>query len=91
MMKGQALDDSERDAVAEKLARFTGLSKQYVLDSKLRIGMERYLGIFVEDTPILGGLANCSWSVIELRNGRRRLQEYNAGSLPDPVVIGDDQ
>ena len=57
----------------------------------LRIGMERFLGIFVEDTPILGGLANCSWSVIELRNGRRRLQEYNAGSLPDPVVIGDDQ
>ena len=57
----------------------------------LRIGMERFLGIFVEDTPILGGLTNCSWSVIELRGGRRRLQEYNAGSLPDPVVIGDDQ
>jgi carboxypeptidase C (cathepsin A) len=42
MMKGQALDDNERDAVAEKLARFTGLSKQYVLDSKLRVGMERF-------------------------------------------------
>jgi carboxypeptidase C (cathepsin A) len=42
MMKGQSLDDAERDAVAEKLARFTGLSKQYVLDSKLRIGMERF-------------------------------------------------
>ena len=57
----------------------------------LRIGMERFLNIFVEDTPILGGLTNCSWSVIELRGRRRRLQEYNAGSLPDPVVIGDDQ
>ena len=57
----------------------------------LRMGMERFLNIFVEDTPILGGLTNCSWSVIELRRGRRRLQEYNAGSLPDPVVIGDDQ
>jgi carboxypeptidase C (cathepsin A) len=42
MMKGQGLDDAERDAVAEKLARFTGLSKQYVLDAKLRIGMERF-------------------------------------------------
>jgi carboxypeptidase C (cathepsin A) len=42
MMKGQGLDDAERDAVAEKLARFTGLSKQYVLDSKLRISMERF-------------------------------------------------
>jgi glucosyl-3-phosphoglycerate phosphatase len=56
----------------------------------LRLGMERILGIFAEDTPILGGLTNCSWSVLELR-GRWRLQEYNAGSLPDPVVIGDDQ
>lgn len=57
----------------------------------LRLGMERILRIFVEDTPILGSLTNCSWSVLELRHGRWRLQEYNAGSLPDPVVIGDDQ
>jgi glucosyl-3-phosphoglycerate phosphatase len=57
----------------------------------LRLGMERILGIFAEDTPILGGLTNCSWSVLEFRHGRWRLQEYNAGSLPDPVVIGDDQ
>jgi probable phosphoglycerate mutase len=57
----------------------------------LRLGMERILGIFVEDTPILGSLTNCSWSVLEFRHDRWRLQEYNAGSLPDPVVIGDDQ
>lgn len=57
----------------------------------LRLGMERILGIFVEDTPILGSLTNCSWSVLEFRRDRWRLQEYNAGSLPDPVVIGDDQ
>jgi carboxypeptidase C (cathepsin A) len=42
MMKGQSLGDDERNAVAEKLARFTGLSKQYVLDSNLRIPMWRY-------------------------------------------------
>lgn len=57
----------------------------------LRLGMERILGIFVEDIPILGSLTNCSWSVLEFRHDRWRLQEYNAGSLPDPVVIGDDQ
>jgi glucosyl-3-phosphoglycerate phosphatase len=57
----------------------------------LRLGMECILGIFAEDTPILGSLTNCSWSVLELRRDRWRLQEYNAGSLPDPVVIGDDQ
>jgi glucosyl-3-phosphoglycerate phosphatase len=57
----------------------------------LRLGMERILGIFREDTPILGSLANCSWSLLELRGTHWRLNEYNAGTLPDPVVIGDDQ
>ena len=42
MMKGQSLSDDERNAVAEKLARYTGLSKEYVLQSKLRIGMQRF-------------------------------------------------
>jgi carboxypeptidase C (cathepsin A) len=42
MMKGQALGDEERDAVAEKLARYTGLSKEYVLQSRLRINMQRF-------------------------------------------------
>ena len=57
----------------------------------LRLGMERILGILIEDTPILGSLSNCSWSVLEFRRAHWRLTEYNAGSLPDPVVIGDDQ
>jgi carboxypeptidase C (cathepsin A) len=42
MMKGHALGDDERNNVAEKLARFTGLSKEYVLASNLRIGMWRF-------------------------------------------------
>jgi carboxypeptidase C (cathepsin A) len=42
MMKGQSLGDEERNAVAEKLARYTGLSKDYVLQAKLRISMQRF-------------------------------------------------
>ena len=42
MMKGQSLGDDERNAVAEKLARYTGLSKDFVLRSKLRISMARF-------------------------------------------------
>ncbi len=42
MMKGQSLGDDERNAVAEKLARYTGLSKDYVLQAKLRISMQRF-------------------------------------------------
>ncbi len=42
MMKGQTLGEQERNAVAEKLARFTGLTKEFVLQSKLRIDMQRF-------------------------------------------------
>ncbi len=42
MMKGQSLSDEERNAIAEKLARFTGLSKEYVLNANLRISMGRF-------------------------------------------------
>ena len=49
------------------------------------------IGIARNDVAILGTLANCSWSVLELRGARWRLNGYNAGTLPDPVVIGDDQ
>lgn len=42
LMKGHTLSDTEQQAIAEKLARFTGLSKKYVLDSNLRVSMRRF-------------------------------------------------
>jgi carboxypeptidase C (cathepsin A) len=42
LMKGSSLGAAERSAVAEKLARLTGLSKKYVEDAKLRIHMSRF-------------------------------------------------
>lgn len=42
MMKGHSLSDEERNAVAEKLARYTGLTKEYVLQSRLKISMQRF-------------------------------------------------
>ena len=56
----------------------------------LRLGIERILGLPARGLSVLGPLANCSWSVLDLRDARWRLLEYNAGSLPEPV-IGDDQ
>ena len=43
----------------------------------LRLGMERILGLPAAGTPVLGSLANCSWSVLELRDAHWRLNEYN--------------
>ncbi|MEJ8796899.1 peptidase S10 [Trinickia caryophylli] len=37
LAKGDALPDAERDAVAEQLARYTGLGKRFVIEARLRI------------------------------------------------------
>ena len=57
----------------------------------LRLGMERILGLPAGASAILGPLANCSWSVLGSRDAHWRLLEYNAGTLPEPAIIGDDQ
>ena len=56
----------------------------------LRLGMERLLGLPALGMSVLGPLANCSWSVLSQTGTHWRLLEYNAGTLPEPV-IGDDR
>lgn len=55
-----------------------------------RAGIGRLLGLPPEHWAALGVLTNCSWSVL-LENTPPgpawRLQEYNAGSLPEPVPV----
>ncbi len=63
----------------------------------LRLGMSRLLGMPEELFGVLGPLSNCSWSVLGWRpappaagDGRWRLLEHNAGTLPEPI-FGDDR
>jgi glucosyl-3-phosphoglycerate phosphatase len=56
----------------------------------LRLGTSRMLGLTEDVFGVLGPLSNCSWSVLGLRGTRWRLLEYNAGTLPEPV-LGDDR
>lgn len=55
-----------------------------------RAGIGRLLGLPPEHWAALGVLTNCSWTVL-LENSPPgpawRLQEYNAGSLPEPVPV----
>jgi probable phosphoglycerate mutase len=55
----------------------------------IRTAIGRLLGLDPYTWESLGGLSNCCWSV--LGEGARgwRLQEHNAGTLPQPV-LGDD-
>ncbi len=56
----------------------------------LRLGMERILGLPALGMSVLGPLANCSWSVLSVQDSHWRLLEYNAQTVPEPV-IGDDR
>jgi glucosyl-3-phosphoglycerate phosphatase len=84
------------DRVSGSLARIAGLLDDGQLavvvshGAALRLGMTRVLGLDGDLGGVLGPLNNCSWSVLELRGTRWRLLEYNAGTLPEPV-IGDDR
>lgn len=55
----------------------------------IRLGIAHLLGLPEDLWSALGGLGNCSWSVLE--EGRRgwRLMEHNAGTLPEPVQSDD--
>ncbi|MBG0830405.1 histidine phosphatase family protein [Planomonospora sp. ID67723] len=56
----------------------------------IRLGIARLMGLPEEHWPALGGLGNCSWSV--LQEGRKgwRLLEHNAGTLPEPIQSDDN-
>jgi broad specificity phosphatase PhoE len=60
----------------------------------LRTGACSFLGIPEPHWGTFGGLGNCSWSVLEeSRYGDRsqwRLTEWNAGTLPEPVMSDDE-
>src|SRR6202044_3173074 len=72
--------------VAERGTARDGLAVVVSHGAALRLGMSRLLGMPDELFGALGPLSNCSWSVLGLRYGRWRLQEHNAGTLPEPVL-----
>jgi probable phosphoglycerate mutase len=55
----------------------------------LRLGMAELLGFPEEIWERLGGLSNCSWSVLAEGRSGWRLIEHNAGTLPEPVLSDD--
>ena len=93
-------DGEPTTAVADRVAGALRRVADHVADgglavvvshgAALRLGMARILGLTEDVFGVLGPLSNCAWSVVGLRNGRWRLLEHNAGTLPEPV-IGDDR
>ncbi len=58
--------------------------------ASLRTGLLAFLGVPPELDEILAGMANCAWTVLELRGGRGwQIIDYNAQTLPEPVSLAD--
>ncbi|GAA2892687.1 histidine phosphatase family protein [Streptosporangium fragile] len=55
----------------------------------IRLGIAKLMNLPQEIWPALGGLGNCSWSVLEEGRKGWRLLEHNAGTLPEPVHSDD--
>lgn len=56
----------------------------------IRTTIGRLIGLAPTTWEALGGLSNCSWSVLGETVRGWRLLEHNAGSLPEPVLGDDD-
>jgi probable phosphoglycerate mutase len=83
------------DRVAGALARIAdsvdddGIAVVASHGAAIRIGMARFLRLHDDQFAIIGPMSNCCWSILGRAHGTWRLQEHNAGNLPEPV-LGDD-
>lgn len=55
LMKGDAMTAAERKAIVAKIARYTGMSEQFVNDSDLRIELPRFSTELLRDQRLMSG------------------------------------
>jgi carboxypeptidase C (cathepsin A) len=66
LTKGNTLTDAERTAMAQKLAHFTGLSPQFILNANLRVTAERYRKELLRDKRLVLGRLDGRFTAIDL-------------------------
>jgi carboxypeptidase C (cathepsin A) len=68
LFKGDQLDKAERDRIAEKLHRYTGLSKEYIVRADLRIYGPRFVKELLRDEGKSIGFLDARYKQDELDN-----------------------
>ncbi|MCD4786379.1 MAG: peptidase S10 [Candidatus Eremiobacteraeota bacterium] len=56
LIKGDLLSDEERDRIIGQMSQYTGLSKEYIDDSNLRVKPHRFMKQILKDTKEVVGL-----------------------------------
>jgi carboxypeptidase C (cathepsin A) len=65
LTRGNTLTDAERTAMAQKLARFTGLSPQFILNANLRVSAERFRKELLRDRRLTIGRLDGRFTAID--------------------------
>jgi carboxypeptidase C (cathepsin A) len=92
LMKGHSMGDEERSAVAEKLARYTGLDKEFVEESNLRIDMPRFGKELLRDRDRTIGRYDSRFTGIDADSAGERPEYDPSGAIvfaPFTAAIND--
>lgn len=84
LAKGDDLSDAERDAVAEQMAAYTGLSKDYIVRNKLRVDLGRFRKELMRDGSRTVGRLDSRFVGIDVDDGAAD-PEYDAA---DTAISG---
>jgi len=76
LTKGNTLTDAERNAMAEKLARFTGLSAKYILSANLRVDSGRFRKELLRDKRLVVGRLDGRFTALDADAAGER-QEFD--------------
>jgi len=87
LTKGNTLNGAERQAMAEKLARFTGLSPAYILSANLRVDSGRFRKELLRDRRLVVGRLDGRFTALDADAAGER-QEFDPSNtaLQGPYV-----
>ena len=87
LTKGNTLTDAERTAMAQKLARFTGLSQAFILNANLRITAERFRKELLRDKRLAIGRLDGRFTSIDAdAAGEREEFDISNSALQGPYT-----
>jgi carboxypeptidase C (cathepsin A) len=87
LSKGNSLDDAARAAMADKLARYTGLSSKFILAANLRVDSGRFRKELLRDKRLMVGRLDGRFTALDLDAAGER-QEFDPSNtaLAGPYV-----
>ena len=87
LTKGNTLTDAEKTSMAQKLARFTGLSQQFVMNANLRVTAERFRKELLRDKRLAIGRLDGRFTSIDAdAAGEREEFDISNSALQGPYT-----